>query len=116
VRRVPPLAPSSGKSWPVTLPRPARLLSPPPHITAIAPLPDRPPVAFTWRRHAHRVRRADGPERIFGEWWKRDSEMLAVRDYFAVEDEQGRRFWLFRHGDGEDPETGDLGRFLHGVF
>ncbi|MBV8092755.1 MAG: hypothetical protein JO110_05905 [Acetobacteraceae bacterium] len=64
----------------------------------------------------HRVRRADGPERITGEWWKSDSEMLAVRDYWAVEDEQGRRFWLFRSGDGADPKTGDLRWFLHGLF
>ena len=64
----------------------------------------------------HRVRHADGPERIAGEWWKRDGEMHAVRDYFRVEDEEGRRYWLFRRGDGVDGETGDLRWFLHGFF
>jgi protein ImuB len=39
-----------------------------------------------------------------------------VRDYFAVEDETGQRFWLFRHGDGQDAATGDLSWFLHGFF
>ena len=39
-----------------------------------------------------------------------------MRDYFAVEDEAGARFWLFRRGDGADPATGDLSWFLHGVF
>ncbi len=79
-------------------------------------LPDQPPVAFTWRRRRHRIRRADGPERIYGEWWRRDAEVSAVRDYFRVEDEDGNRFWLFRQGNGVDPATGGLRWFLHGVF
>ncbi len=116
VQRVPPLTPPTHRSWPVDLPRPARLLSPPQPVRALAPLPDHPPVAFTWRRKRFRVRRADGPERIHGEWWRRDAEMQAVRDYFQVEDEDGHRFWLFRRGDGVDAATGDLSWFLHGIF
>ena len=116
VRHIPALAPPTRRTWPVELPRPARLLSPPQPVRALAPLPDHPPVAFTWRRKRFRVRRADGPERIHGEWWRRDAETLAVRDYFQVEDEDGRRFWLFRRGDGVDAETGDLSWFLHGIF
>jgi protein ImuB len=92
------------------------LLDPPQPVDAMALLPDQAPVAFTWRRVRHRVRRADGPERIAGEWWKRAGEMRSVRDYFQVEDEEGRRFWLFRRGDGEDAATGDLRWFLHGFF
>ena len=102
--------------WPADLPRPVRLLDPPQPGDAMALLPDQPPIAFTWRRVRHRVRRADGPERIAGEWWKRAGEMRSVRDYFRVEDEEGRRFWLFRRGDGEDAATGDLRWFLHGFF
>jgi protein ImuB len=116
VRRIPPLAPPTRRTWQADLPRPARLLSPPQPVRALAPLPDHPPVAFTWRRKRFRVRRADGPERIHGEWWRRDAETLAMRDYFQVEDEDGRRFWLFRRGDGVDAETGDLSWFLHGIF
>jgi protein ImuB len=71
---------------------------------------------FVWRRRPHRIRRADGPERIFGEWWKDAAETWAVRDYFQVEDESGQRFWLFRRGDGEQETTGDLRWFLHGAF
>jgi protein ImuB len=102
--------------WPTTLPRPVRLLDPPQRVQAMALLPDQPPVQFVWRGLRHRVRRSDGPERVFGEWWRRSSEVWAVRDYFAVEDEHGARFWLFRQGDGVDPATGDLGWFLHGLF
>jgi protein ImuB len=103
-------------SWPLGLPRPVRLLDPPQPVDAMALLPDNPPVAFTWRRRRHRVRRADGPERIHGEWWRRSAEEAAVRDYFAVEDEDGARFWLFRRGDGVDRASGDLRWFLHGLF
>ena len=116
VRRVPALAPPGHRTWPEALPRPARLLSPPQPVSALAPLPDHPPVAFTWRHKRFRVRRADGPERIHGEWWRRDAETPAVRDYFQVEDEDGRRYWLFRRGDGVDAATGDLSWFLHGIF
>ncbi len=116
VRRIAPLAPHSGRHWPGHLPRPLRLLAPPQPVQAIALLPDQPPVAFTWRRLRHRIRRADGPERVFGEWWKRDGERRLARDYWAVEDEAGDRFWLYRCGDGEDPETGNLAWFLHGIF
>jgi protein ImuB len=116
VRHVPVLAPPTGAAWPEDLPRPVRLLDPPQPVEAMALLPDQPPVAFTWRGRRHRIRHADGPERIFGEWWRRPAETSAVRDYFAVEDEDGRRFWLFRRGDGADPDTGDLHWFLHGVF
>lgn len=116
VRRVSAVAPPRRAAWPADLPRPVRLLDPPQPVEAMALLPDQPPVAFTWRRVRHRVRRADGPERIAGEWWKRAGEMRSVRDYFRVEDEAGQRFWLFRRGDGDDPATGDLRWFLHGFF
>ncbi len=102
--------------WPAGLPRPVRLLDPPQPIEAMALLPDHPPLAFTWRRVRHRVRRADGPERIAGEWWKRNGEMRSVRDYFRVEDEDGHRYWLFRRGDGENGISGDMRWFLHGFF
>ncbi len=113
---LPPLAPSGGKTWPPHLPRPSRLLSPPEPVSALALLPDHPPAQFVWRGKRHRLTAADGPERIFGEWWKSDSETFAVRDYFRVEDEQGRRFWLYRRGDGANPATGDGSWFLHGFF
>jgi protein ImuB len=115
VRRVPALTPPTGRGWP-DWPRPTRLLTPPQPVDAVALMPDHPPAAFTWRRHRHRVRRADGPERITGEWWRRTPERVAVRDYWQVEDETGRRFWLYRRGDGVDPATGDLRWFLHGMF
>jgi protein ImuB len=116
VQRIPAAAPDSGDGWPGHWPRPARLLAPPEAIETVALLPDHPPVSFTWRGSRRRVRRADGPERVFGEWWKRDAELIAVRDYFQVEDDAGERYWIFRAGDGEDAATGSHRWFLHGIF
>ncbi len=116
VRRIPPLAPDDGAAWQGRWPRPARLLARPEPVEVVALLPDHPPAFFTWRGVRRRVRCADGPERIFGEWWKRDAELAAVRDYFQVEDMEGERFWLFRSAEEEQAASG-IGRwFLHGVF
>jgi protein ImuB len=110
-------------------PRPIRLFDLPQPVEASWLLPDDPPFRFTWRRRAHRVRCADGPERIAAEWWRREASSAgctaglpgnrsesadAIRDYYRVEDEEGRRFWLFRTGlpGGGDP----LRWYIHGVF
>lgn len=103
--------------WHPEWPKPTRLLRRPERLDhVIAELPDHAPRRFTWRGQPHRVVRADGPERIYGEWWRRAAEAEQVRDYFRVEDETGRRYWLFRRGDGEQSATGDLSWYLHGVF
>jgi protein ImuB len=116
VQRIAPTAPETGEAWPNHWPRPSRLLPTPEPIETVALLPDHPPVSFTWRGVRRRVKCADGPERIFGEWWKRDAELIAVRDYFRIEDETGERFWIYRAGDGEDAATGSHRWFLHGIF
>jgi protein ImuB len=116
VRKIAPAAPPTGETWPGCWPRPARLLPVPEQIETVALLPDHPPVSFNWRGIRRRIKRADGPERVFGEWWKRDAELATVRDYFRIEDEAGERFWIYRAGDGEDSATGSQRWFLHGIF
>lgn len=97
---------------PLRLERPFRLFARPELMEAIAPVPDGPPILFRWRRTQHQVRRAEGPERIGAEWWV-DGEAAPPRDYFRIEDEAGRRYWLFREGlYGETPPRW----FMHGVF
>lgn len=101
--------------------RPIRLFEPPEPVDAFWVLPDDPPFRFTWRRCRHRVMCADGPERIAEEWWRPEGSGTdpreggdAIRDYYRVEDEEGRRFWLFRaglHRGGHKPRW-----FIHGVF
>lgn len=116
IRKVAALAAPTGMAWSPDWPRPTRLFRRPEPVETMALLPDNPPTHFTWRGVRRRIRRADGPERIFGEWGRRDAEMWAVRDYFQVEDDTGERFWLFRAGDGEDATTGSQAWFIHGLF
>jgi protein ImuB len=116
VQKIASAASETGENWRDPWPRPARLLERPEPIDTVALLPDHPPVSFAWRGIRRRVKRADGPERIFGEWWKRDAEFSAVRDYFQVEDEAGERFWIYRAGDGEEAASGSQRWFLHGIF
>jgi protein ImuB len=93
--------------------RPLTLLPIPEPIQAIAPVPDDPPLSFRWKDTLHRVAAADGPERIGPEWWRADTARKP-RDYYRVEDSEGRRFWLYREGlyGGEQPPLW----FLHGFF
>ena len=112
VRFVPPLAGGDARAnWNPAKPRPIRLLPRPEPIEATAPVPDDPPLLFRWRQQIHRVRHADGPERIAAEWWRAAEE---PRDYYRVEDEEGRRFWLYRAGLYQ-PELAPRW-FLHGFF
>jgi protein ImuB len=127
--RHPPVKPGEGKvgvgaDAPQKPPRPIRLFAPPEPVEAFWVLPDDPPFRFTWRRRPHRVAQADGAERIAEEWWRPDGQLIdaagdppwspgAIRDYYRVEDETGRRFWLFRAGLPGDPPPR---WFIHGIF
>jgi protein ImuB len=103
-------------NWPAWQ-RPIRLFArPEPLSRVMALMPDQPPRRFEWRGRTYKVIAGDGPERIHGEWWRRDAEVWAVRDYYRVEDEEGGRFWVFRRGDGFEDDTGDLSWWMHGVF
>jgi len=76
--------------------RPIRLHETPIEIRAmVSPSHDRDgrPISFTVGRDVHRLVYAIGPERIGGQWWEGHDK---TRDYFVVEDEEGRRFWIFR--------------------
>jgi protein ImuB len=109
-------------------PRPLFLFDPPEPIETVAELPDGLPARFIWRRVARKVSRAEGPERISPEWWRQPNACRPerTRDYYRVEDETGRRYWLFREGlygredshllsDGT-AESRPPSWWLHGVF
>jgi protein ImuB len=95
--------------------RPIRLFASPEPVEAVAAeVPEGAPASFRWRRVFHRVAASEGPERIAPEWWRGDGNEGA-RDYFRVEDEEGRRFWLYRQGlYGEVPQGPRW--FMHGIF
>jgi protein ImuB len=95
--------------------RPLRLFSRPEPISVMAEVPEGPPLRFRWRRAMHEVARAEGPERIAPEWWRPQDEGRATRDYYRVEDAEGRRYWLFREGL-YGRETGQPSWYMHGLF
>ncbi len=94
--------------------RPLRLLEKPEPVEAMAEIPDGTPLRFRWRHVLHNVVHAEGPERIAMEWW-RFQEPRPTRDYFRVEDSEGRRFWLYRDGLYRR-ETLAPSWYVHGVF
>ncbi|PAW92739.1 nucleotidyltransferase [Mucilaginibacter sp. MD40] len=95
--------------WRNDRPRPIRLLQRPEPIEVMALLPDYPPKFFTYKGKRHIVEKADGPERIEREWWH---DKGAHRDYYAIEDTEGQRYWLFRSGHYDAAPQW----YLHGFF
>jgi protein ImuB len=100
----PPITPSLPEPL-----RPLHLLPTPREIAVLVrPSHDRDgaPIAFTLDGRTRPITHAVGPERIAGQWWQSHHK---TRDYFDVEDEDGRRWWVFR--------VFQTSRwFVHGVF
>jgi protein ImuB len=82
--------------------------------SVIASVPDGPPMRFTWRKVTRRVLKSQGPERIAPEWWQL-SEGERPRDYYVIEDELGRRYWLYREGLYGEPGEAQPKWFVHGL-
>jgi protein ImuB len=95
--------------------RPQRLLDRPEVIAVIYATPEGLPRRFVWRRAVHDVTRAEGPERIAPEWW-RERSTARLRDYYRVEDREGRRYWIYREGLHGDGRGGDPLWFIQGLF
>jgi len=94
--------------------RPLLIFEAPEPAKVIASVPDGPPMRLTWRRVTRRVVKSQGPERVAPEWW-RLGEGSRPRDYYVIEDEQGRRYWLYREGlygetGGDQPKW-----YVHGL-
>ncbi len=98
--------------------RPLKLLDRAEPIAVIHASPEGLPRRFRWRGQVHEVARAEGPERIAPEWW-RERSGARLRDYYRIEDEEGRRYWIYRAGlagDGRGPRPDAPPEwFLHGL-
>ncbi len=101
----------SDDRWHLLGPRPMQLLSLPEPIQASAITPDYPPFLFIYKGKKHEIAKADGPERIEREWWQDQGEH---RDYYIVEDKEGKRYWIFRSGHYEAGKAQHW--YLHGFF
>jgi len=113
-RSDPPLSGEESTWLQSSVTRPLLLLphAEPAEVTAL--VPDGPPRRFHWRGVTYEVAGAQGPERIASEWW-RDRAPEPTRDYYLVEDADGRRFWLYREGL-YGRETSAARWFVHGLF
>ncbi len=95
--------------------RPQRLLDSPEAIAVVYATPEGIPRRFVWRRAVHDIARVEGPERIAPEWW-RSASTARLRDYYRVEDREGRRYWIYREGVIGDGRGGAPEWYLHGLF
>ncbi|MFD1882856.1 Y-family DNA polymerase [Paracoccus pacificus] len=114
IANAPPLAAASHQTAPVPG-RPLRLFTPPQEVRVLYAVPEGPPAQFQWHGAASRVARWQGPERIAPEWWA-DRPGTRLRDYYRVEDQAGRRLWLFRAGLADDGRGAAPRWFVHGEF
>jgi len=110
-----PLAPEAASQGELAFhPRPLKLLDRAEPIAVLYASPDGQPRRFRWRGNVHEVARAEGPERIAPEWW-RERSGVRLRDYYRIEDEQGRRYWIYRAGLSGDGRGGAPEWFLQGL-
>ncbi|HSQ95099.1 MAG TPA: DUF6504 family protein [Croceibacterium sp.] len=111
----PPLAPEPASQGELAFhQRPLKLLDRPEPIAVLYATPDGLPQRFRWRGQVHEVVRAEGPERIAPEWW-REKSTVRLRDYYRIEDGEGRRYWIYRHGLVGDGRGGPPEWFLQGL-
>jgi protein ImuB len=94
--------------------RPLKLLDRPEPIAVLYATPDGFPQRFRWRGRVHEVARVEGPERIAPEWW-REKSTVRLRDYYRIEDGEGRRYWIYRLGLAGDGRGGAPEWFLQGL-
>jgi protein ImuB len=95
--------------------RPVKLLDRPEAIAVIYKTPDGLPRRFRWRNAVYEIARAEGPERIAPEWW-RERSSVRLRDYYRIEDKEGRRYWIYRSGLAGDGRGGAPEWFLQGLW
>lgn len=97
--------------WRTDRPRPMQLLDKAFPIEVTAPIPDYPPMLFRFKGEVYTIKKADGPERIEREWWLDEGEH---RDYYILEDDKGRRYWVYRSGHYSEEKKWQW--FLSGFF
>ncbi|MEW4448115.1 DUF6504 family protein [Qipengyuania sp. JC766] len=94
--------------------RPLKLLDRPEAIAVLYATPDGYPKRFRWRGEVHEVAKVEGPERVAPEWW-RSRSATRLRDYYRIEDQAGRRYWIYRHGLIGDGRGGAPEWYLQGL-
>ncbi len=73
--------------------RPLWIKATPHPVDALSAVPAGPPYWFRWQAREYVIAHSWGPERITAGWWHGQH---VRRDYYVVEADCGRRFWLYR--------------------
>ena len=95
--------------------RPLKLMDRAEKVAVLYATPDGLPQRFRWRGEVREIARVEGPERIAPDWW-RERSTVRLRDYYRIEDTQGRRYWIYRHGIAGDGRGGLPDWYLHGLY
>nr|WP_298927511.1 DUF6504 family protein [uncultured Erythrobacter sp.] len=111
----PPVPPPGTQASAPVCERPIKLLDRAEPIAVLYASPDGLPQRFRWRGNVYEVMRVEGPERIAPEWW-RERSTARLRDYYRIEDSEGRRYWIYRHGLDGDGRGGAPDWYLQGIF
>jgi len=94
--------------WPTpTRRRPLRLFKPE-RLQTLEP--GRPPKRFKWRKTQYTTQDFTGPERLSSEWWQDGTD--TVKDYWAIETQDGARLWLLTYPRQAAPDWFVTGQFL----
>lgn len=97
----------------VWMDRPSQLFEVPESAQVISLVPDGPPSWMRWRGRECSVHCATGPERLSLPWWTSRRGLPpspdVARDYYEVQDDQGRLLWIFR-------DRATHGWFVHGLW
>lgn len=89
--------------------RPSYIFNAPEEIEAIALLPDKAPSWIRWRSTSYKIIKGSYPERISPEWWDPRGSSNDERDYFKIQEEEGKWFWVYR-------ENSSQRWFIHGLW
>ena len=95
--------------------RPLKILDRAEGVAVLYASPDGLPQRFRWRGTVRDVARVEGPERIAPEWW-REHSLMRLRDYYRIEDSEGRRYWIYRDGLITDGRGGAPQWYLQGLY
>ena len=119
------------------VPEPLEVLDSGPHTVAAADSPassctlpgcPAPPNCIRWRGAEHRLVAAIGPERLSAPWWEarrlagggRGADPgvgLLMREYYRVQDADGRWWWIFHRRDASAVDHASPPRwFMHGSW
>jgi protein ImuB len=88
--------------------RPSRLLPTPKALKREGAFVTDPASGKSWK-----IAEAEGPERLFGEWW---DSLSFNRDYYRLKTVNGEELWVFLQKNAPEESRAEKTFYLHGYF